>query len=242
MISTTPPRHVMSVAARIPSIDRSGWLLGAVAITVALSAIFWLFPALDVAAAAALYAPPRGFIGEQSPALVVLLRLGRAIGWAVGALIIGVVVLRVVKPEWVSLSLRRRWWVTVLAVLLGPGLLVNGILKAYMGRPRPIQTTLFGGKVDFVPVWTYSKGCATNCSFVSGEASFGLFLIIFAFWLSGTARWAAFGVIGLFGVAMSVNRMAFGAHFLSDVLLAWSLTALVILLIDRYLPERLVAL
>ncbi len=224
------------------SINRDGWLLGVVGVTAFVSVLFWWFPALDIMAASAFHIPPRGFVGEQSLALVVTLRLGRAVGWLVGAVMVGVLILRLLKSAWLSPAIWRRWWVTLLAVLLGPGLLVNGILKAYMGRPRPLQTILFGGKAEFVPAWTYSKGCAANCSFVSGEASFGLFLIIFAFWFTGPARWLALIVLGLFGVAMSINRMAFGAHFLSDVLLAWCFTALVILLIDRYLPERLVAM
>src|SRR5207244_1595195 len=50
-------------------------------------------------------------------------------------------------------SLRRRAWVRhrracaliVLALALGPGLLVNGILKPLWGRPRPHQVQVFGG-------------------------------------------------------------------------------------------------
>jgi lipid A 4'-phosphatase len=224
------------------SLRRGAWLWGVVGVTAAMSGLFWLFPVLDVTAARAFYEAPRGFVGERTPALVAILQLGRTAGWLVGAAMLGVLAIRILRPDWLSPSIWRRWWVTLLAVLLGPGLLVNGILKAYMGRPRPLQTTLFGGNAEFVPVWTSSTGCAANCSFVSGEASFGLFLVIFAFWFTGPMRWLALGVVGLFGVAMSLNRMAFGAHFLSDVLLAWCLTALVILLVDRYLPDRLVAL
>lgn len=145
-------------------------------------------------------------------------------------------------PERLSSALWRRWWVSLVALALGPGLLVNGLLKAYMGRPRPIQVNQFGGTADYVPVWTHSTACQANCSFVSGEASFGLFLIVFAFWFAGAMRWPALALIGLFGVAMSLNRVAFGAHFLSDVVLGWCLTALVILLVDRYLPRRLAEL
>jgi lipid A 4'-phosphatase len=220
--------------------DRGPWLAATIIATVVISALFWLYPQLDIQAARAFYDPASGFIGDKLPWLVALLKLGRGVGWLVAAAIIGVLALRFLRPAHLSADLWRRWWVTLFAVALGPGLLVNGILKAYMGRPRPVQTTLFGGSAEFMPVWTYSNGCASNCSFVSGEASFGLFLIVFAFWFTGQARIVALVLIGLFGTAVSFNRMAFGAHFLSDVLLAWCLTALVILLLDRYLPQRLV--
>ncbi len=219
---------------------RHKWLWLALGVTGFVSVLFWLFPGLDTAAARAFHTPSTGFVGEQYSGLVALMKLGRASGWVVGAVMLGVVLLRLFRPASLSHQIWRRWWVTLLAMILGPGLLVNGILKAYMGRPRPHQTTLFGGTAEFMPVWTYSTGCKANCSFVAGEASFGFFLIVFAFWFTGRNRLVALAAIGVFGFVMSLNRMAFGAHFLSDVLLAWSLTAVVILLVDRYLPPRLV--
>jgi membrane-associated PAP2 superfamily phosphatase len=58
-------------------------------------------------------------------------------------------------------SLRRRSWICyrracaliVLAIMLGPGLLVNGVLKPLWGRPRPAQTELFGGSRPYQPWW-----------------------------------------------------------------------------------------
>ncbi len=238
MATQTAARH----AGDLDALARQSWLVAVGCVTVLVSAVFWLFPIIDIAAARFFYAPAGGFIGERSPALVGILRAGRAAGWVVGVAMLVVLAIKLWRPDLLTPRIWRRWWVTLIAVLLGPGLLVNGLLKAYVGRPRPLQTTEFGGTADFVPVWTYSKQCAANCSFVSGEASFGLFLVVFAFWFSGPARWLAFGAVGLFGLAMSVNRMAFGAHYLSDVLLAWCLTAMVILLVDRYLPARLVAM
>ena len=44
--------------------------------------------------------------------------------------------------------------------------------------------------------------------------------------------------IAVFVVAVSLNRIAFGGHFLSDVLLAWGFTGLVMVLAYRFLIER----
>lgn len=216
------------------------WLTAAVVVTLVLSVLFWSFPVVDSAVSRLFYIDGRGFVGERMTALVWILKLGRWIGWAVAGLMIAVLVVKLVRPERISDGLWRRWWLALLAVALGPGLLVNGVLKAFMGRARPLQTTLFGGQAEFVPVWTPSTGCAANCSFVSGEASFALYLLVFAFWLAaGVSRTAAVGVLGLFGLAVSINRIAFGAHFLSDVVLAWGLTAVVIFAVDRWLVPHM---
>ena len=220
--------------------DGTRYVTTAVVATLVLSAIFVVFPAIDVAVSRLFYAEGRGFVGEHSAVLVAILKLGRWIGWAVGALMIAVLVVRLREPHRVSDSLWRRWWLALLSVALGPGLLVNGLLKAFMGRARPLQTTLFGGSAEFVPAWTYSTGCTSNCSFVSGEASFAAFLLLFAFWLvAGASRTAALVALTVFGIAVSINRIAFGAHFLSDVVLAWGLTAIVIAAVDLWLVPHM---
>ena len=136
--------------------DGTRYVTTAVVATLVLSAIFVVFPAIDVAVSRLFYAEGRGFVGEHSAVLVAILKLGRWIGWAVGALMIAVLVVRLREPHRVSDALWRRWWLALLSVALGPGLLVNGVLKAFMGRARPLQTTLFGGSAEFVPAWTPS--------------------------------------------------------------------------------------
>ncbi len=43
--------------------------------------------------------------------------------------------------------------VVILTMALGPGLLVNGILKNDWGRPRPADITAFGGPSHYLKVW-----------------------------------------------------------------------------------------
>ena len=105
----------------------------------------------------------------------------------------------------------------LLCLALGPGLLVNNVLKEYWGRPRPQQIVQFGGTASFVPPLWPSRQCAHNCSFVSGHAAAGFYLITGA-WIWPRRRWAwraaGIGAGGLIGLA----RIAQGGHFLSDVL------------------------
>jgi hypothetical protein len=82
-----------------------------------------------------------------------------------------------------------------------------------------------------------SDQCTGNCSFVSGEASSAAWMVAVAALLPPSVRrWALWPVV-TYAVALSMTRLAFGGHFLSDILLSWSLTALVLGLLWRCLPE-----
>lgn len=105
------------------------------------------------------------------------------------------------------------------ALALGPGLLVNAFLKQWWGRPRPSSTDLFGGDLPFVPAGQWSDACSSNCSFVSGEASTIFWLVCLIPLLP--ARWRRSGGIAIVAAAIftSLLRVAFGGHYLSDVVL-----------------------
>lgn len=125
-----------------------------------------------------------------------------------------------VRPRWQDL--RRYFLLVILAVIIGPGLLVNSCLKNYWGRPRPIQTTLYEGKWEYRPV--FSPGTpGRGKSFPCGHCTMGYsFLTLAVFW-KRSRRLAWIGVLwGLFyGSLLGLARMVAGAHFPTDVL--WSL-------------------
>jgi membrane-associated phospholipid phosphatase len=108
-----------------------------------------------------------------------------------------------------------------LSLALGPILISNIILKDNMGRARPKQTVEFGGHKQFTPALLPSKECPRNCSFVSGHASTGFFLVTFAFLMApGLRRRAAFAGALAIGTAAGLGRIAEGGHYLSDVVFA----------------------
>src|SRR5947209_672659 len=81
-------------------------------------------------------------------------------------------------------SLRRRAWIRhrracallVLAAALGPGLIINGILKPVWGRPRPHQVDLFGGARPYQPWWQPGHPGGGR-SFSSGHAASAYVLV-----------------------------------------------------------------
>lgn len=141
-------------------------------------------------------------------------------------------------------TLQRTGW-RVWAFLCGPvilcaGLLVNGVLKATIGRARPFSVTEFGGQQLFTPPFQYSAQCYSNCSFSSGEtaliASFFLPLCVLV-WprLQRRGRLAMGSIAAGVIVLMSGLRIAAGGHFLSDVVMSILFSALTTLFLYRAL-------
>ena len=116
----------------------------------------------------------------------------------------------------------------VATVAIGPGLLVNLSLKDHWHRPRPINTQEFSGPSDFKPWYESDGACKKNCSFVSGEAATGFWMVAPAMVLPPPWRGPAILAAFAFGVAASLLRVAFGGHYLSDVLLGGLVTLIVI--------------
>lgn len=107
----------------------------------------------------------------------------------------------------------------IAALIIGPGLLVNAGLKDHWGRPRPYMTELFGGRLPFVPAGELTHYCHSNCSFVSGEASSIFWLLCLVPLLPKHLRLRAAITLAALAVFACGLRVAFGAHYLSDVLL-----------------------
>ncbi len=124
----------------------------------------------------------------------------------------------------------------VITLALGPGILVNAILKEHVGRARPLHVTEFGGTQEFTPAFMIVNECETNCSFVSGHASFGFFLMSFAFLITNRRKrlmaWIALLILASF---TAFSRVMDGAHFLSDIVFAGIFTYLTIKLVYEFL-------
>lgn len=148
----------------------------------------------------------------------------------------------------VELAMGRRWpdagirikTVLIGTLILGPGLVVNGVLKAFWGRPRPWMSEDFGGWLPFVEAGTISGYCDTgNCSFVSGEAASAGWLMCVALLLAVYGYRGLAWAFGTVAVAMAGLRVAFGAHYLSDAVLGFLLTILVFTVLAAAADGRL---
>lgn len=192
------------------------------------SVAFGMFPDLDLKAAGLFYSGDNRFAGHGfggdalrsvfywAPlvifAIMLLLylarRAGRALPWAPNGR--GIVFL-------------------ALSLALGPGLLVNTVLKEHSRRPRPVQVVEFGGTLPFRPFYSFDGACKRNCSFVSGEGSTGFWTMAPALLAPARMQPVVLASALAFGIAASLLRMAFGGHFLSDTIFAALFTWLVII-------------
>jgi len=133
--------------------------------------------ALDLATARLFYTPgedhwpfggemPWSLLYKMAPWITASLVLG-----AMGALLVGFVRKR---DEW-----RRDATFVLLALVLGPGLLVNGVLKDHWNRPRPRDLVEFGGPWHYAAAPLRGEG---GKSFPCGHCSVG-FLYGVGWWI-----------------------------------------------------------
>ncbi|MQX36418.1 phosphatase PAP2 family protein [Roseospira navarrensis] len=121
------------------------------------------------------------------------------------------------------------------SLAIGPGLIVNGVLKEGWGRARPSDILPFGGEGQFTPAWMMTDQCPTNCAFVSGHAAMAFWVVAFALLAPRPYRvWAVVAAL-VFGTVVSLARVVVGAHFLSDVLFAGVITVAVTVWLHRQL-------
>jgi lipid A 4'-phosphatase len=106
----------------------------------------------------------------------------------------------------------------IVSLAVGPGLIVNSVLKDHWGRARPSQIAEFGGSKQFTPALEPSDQCERNCSFPAGHPALGFYFVSFALLIPAVRpRRRVFGGAILAGTLIGLMRMAQGAHFLSDV-------------------------
>ena len=197
-----------------------------VALAVLTLAVFAIWPGVDLAVSHRFY-DGGGFIGHDA-----LARLGRDF-----FRVTPFVVLALYAALWLAKrkGARLGWAPSGKAVVfliatmaIGPGLIVNLGLKDHWHRPRPYQTQEFGGPDPFRSWYEEDGLCKKNCSFVSGEASTGFWMVAPASVLPPPWRAPAMAAAFAFAIGASLLRIAFGGHYLSDVLLGGLVTLIVI--------------
>jgi lipid A 4'-phosphatase len=191
------------------------------AVSVLSLVLFLWLPQIDLATSGLFYAPGRGFFLKSWPAIEFLYHSISWLAWGM-VLVIGI------GAVWLLFARRGLWrldrkalWFLAFSTALGPGLVVNTVLKDHWGRARPLQIEQFGGSRQFTPAPLPAGECERNCSFPSGHAALGFSLVAFALLLPrGAARRLATAAALGVGAVVGLARIAQGAHFLSDVVFA----------------------
>ena len=210
-------------------------IVQSVALIVATSVVFVALPNLDLWFSGLFYQPGYGVPMGRLPAFIGLRAFGNDLTALIGVGLFAVLLIKLALPSRPSLVSPRDTLFILGTLAIGPGLIVNFIFKDHWGRPRPVMIDTFSGAQSFVGAWHISDACATNCSFVSGEASSAIWLLTTVVLVPPRWRELAARILLVLALLLSLNRIAVGGHFLSDVLLAWWMTLAVVAVAYRYL-------
>ena len=221
----------------------TGWCLSHPMIVVGLyvvvvSSFFLIFPNVDFWASGLFYSEVSGFWASNEAFLRDVRHLGPFLVRVIAIACVAVLVLKLLVPGRAPIMPLRKPIFLLSTLILGPGILVNAVLKDNWGRPRPRYVEEFGGDLPYQPVWKITDYCDSNCSFVSGEASAAIWLTSIAFLVPPTWRKAVLAFVIPLCLVLSANRVAFGGHFFSDTLISWGVTLLLILAIYHLLFQR----
>lgn len=203
-------------------------LLGLVALMLIMTLVFRLWPELDLAVSGLFHKSETGFVLADQVFWDGVLLANKV------ASVIFVVAAIVLLPaslwkNWGHLQLDARYWLTVILLyLIGPGVMVNGLLKRAFGRARPVEVIPFGGDGPFTEAWEVSDYCRSACSFVSAEVAVGtalsISLALGAVWFAGRPPARIFRRLAFISLALlvltAVQRIGSGRHFLSDIVFA----------------------
>jgi lipid A 4'-phosphatase len=208
--------------------NRTG-LLVALGLALVFVVVFGFYPDLDLKVASYFYDPVTKSFPIKNGWLAAIARdAAMWIAWAFVVPSAVAVVVKFARPPKPLLVPGRTIAFFLITIILSAGILSNLGFKSHWSRPRPVMVTEFNGPWAFKPWYDPSGACEKNCSFFSGEGAT-------AFWTYAPAAlappaWRPLAYVGatLFGLATGALRMAFGGHFLTDVLASGLVTFFVI--------------
>lgn len=196
-------------------------------------AVYAKFPAVDLIVSSRYFDVARGFIHAQDPLVLWLYNWTPPIGRALALL----AALHALLAPWLAKLLalsgrtdaadrcRGPWrhvsTVFLCAALLGPGLLIEGVFKNTVGRPRPVQVEAFGGPQAFQGPFALGDNTEAHRSFCSSHAATGFALMGLGLTCGPVwrRRWFLIGLVS--GAVIGAGRIMQGGHFLSDVIFAF---------------------
>lgn len=196
-------------------------------------AIFTKFPGLDLLVSSRYFDLDRGFVHAKDPVVLALYNFTPIIGRALFLTLL----LHALLAPWIARALaaagrtdaaqrcRGPWrhlsTVFVCAALLGPGVVIEGVLKNTVGRPRPVQVVPFNGEATYQGPFALGDNPGSHRSFVSSHAATGFALMALGLTCRPAVRrrWLLVGILA--GSAIGAGRLMQGGHYLSDIVFAF---------------------
>ena len=198
-----------------------------ITITLLISIIFFFFPNLDITFSGLFFSNDNQFIASEKTWFIYFVRKMLLPLMALLSFFIPLAAMikyLLYKDKILNICVRD-WVYFFSCLILGTVIIVNAIFKNLWGRARPNDTIIFGGDQPFSIPWLNVEYCETNCSFVSGDVSFFTLTLALLIIFNKTS-WNIYAYIVI--VVVSFLRMMEGDHFLSDTVMSFIITYLVI--------------
>jgi len=182
------------------------------------SLIFVLFPQIDIFVSSLFYSKESGFIAGGTLYEDILYHsIGYVVSMSIGIPFV-IWIYNILTTKNLLQVNKKVILYLLLVVAIGPGIIVNNILKDHWGRARPAETILFGGTKEFTPAFIISD--QGGYSFSCGHAAGAFFLIALAL-LAQKRRTLWMSLAVGYGLAISYIRIAAGGHFFSDTVVSF---------------------
>lgn len=205
-----------------------------------LAVLFLLAPGIDLWYSNLFYRESAGFYLRDAAWVRLLYDLVHPLAAASVVCLVGLLMHNLLRRRAVGPFSTRAVLFLLATLALGPGLVVNTLLKENWGRARPRDIEQFGGDREFTPAFVIGDQCERNCSFVSGHVAIPFALAALGYVWRRRRRAIWVGSVTLGGL-VGFARIVQGAHFLSDVIFSGVFVLLVIYVLARTvfrLPER----
>lgn len=206
-----------------------------IAFSILSALLFFFFPELDTSFSALFFRDGEFYAREYLP-MVLVYEVAPIVTSLFGVATILVYLFMLLKKKETLASFKRSCYAFLfLALLIGPVLIVNSVMKEFSGRARPREVVQFGGEKNFTPAFVIANQCNRNCSFVSGHSSAGFYFVSLALILKGWRRRAVFWSAIFSGGVIGLVRIIQGGHFLSDVVFSFVFVYLSSLLLHYFM-------
>lgn len=208
-----------------------------------ISILLAFYPEVDIRFSRMFFSKENGFIYKNNPLILFFFNIIPLCTKAIISFYLIYLTYILLKSHSLKYIISSFVFYLILSNFIGPGLVVNNILKESFGRARPAQVKHFNGSKNFTSAFTLSNECSHNCSFTSGHTSMACYFTSLAYlripyrvrkenktsikrllFIKKIYFTIVYITFIIFSLIVGFSRILMGGHFLSDVIASCFIT------------------